>query len=101
VANVLRAAHQAGKPLGFACIAPAIAAQLFGREKVEFTIGNDPGTAASLQQGGGKHVACSVHNVVVDRRLKIATTPAYMLASRITEAEAGINKMVQAVLAMA
>jgi enhancing lycopene biosynthesis protein 2 len=39
--------------------------------------------------------------VVVDKRLKIVTTPAYMLASRITEAEAGINKMVQAVLAMA
>jgi enhancing lycopene biosynthesis protein 2 len=39
--------------------------------------------------------------VVVDRRLKIVTTPAYMLASRITEAEAGINKLVQAVLEMA
>jgi enhancing lycopene biosynthesis protein 2 len=37
----------------------------------------------------------------VDRRLKIVTTPAYMLASRITEAEAGINKLVQAVLELA
>jgi enhancing lycopene biosynthesis protein 2 len=101
VAKVLLAAHQAGKPLGFACIAPAIAAQLFGGEKVEFTIGTDAATAASLQKCGGKHVACTVHNVVVDKRLKIVTTPAYMLASRITEAEAGINKMVQAVLAMA
>ena len=101
VAKVLQTAHRAGKPLGFACIAPAIAAQLFGSEKVEFTIGNDPATATSLQQGGGRHVACSVHNVVVDHRLKIVTTPAYMLASRITEAEAGINKLVQAVLAMA
>ena len=101
VARVLLAAHQAGKPLGFVCIAPAIAAQLFGREQLEFTIGNDPGTATSLQLSGGRHLACSVHNVVVDHRLKIATTPAYMLATRITEAEAGINKLVQAVLAMA
>jgi enhancing lycopene biosynthesis protein 2 len=42
-----------------------------------------------------------VHNVVVDRRLKIASTPAYMLATRLCEVEAGINKLVQAVLDMA
>jgi enhancing lycopene biosynthesis protein 2 len=101
VAKVLREAHQAGKPLGFVCIAPAIAAQLFGPEQVEFTIGNDAGTARTLQAQGAQHVNCTVHNVVVDRRLKVATTPAYMLASRITEAEAGINKLVQAVLEMA
>lgn len=101
VAQVLQTAHKAGKPIGFACIAPAIAAKLFGAEKVEFTIGNDEGTAQALQKSGGQHVSCTVFNVVVDRRLKIVTTPAYMLASRITEAEAGINKMVQAVLEMA
>lgn len=101
VAQVLQAAHKAGKPLGFVCIAPAIAARLFGAEKVELTIGNDAGTAARLQMAGAQHVSCAVHNVVVDRRLKIVTTPAYMLAERITEAEAGINKLVQAVLEMA
>ncbi len=101
VAKVLREAHQAGKPLGFICIAPAIAAQLFGAEKVEFTIGTDAGTAQAMSAAGGQHVNCNVRNVVVDRRLKIVTTPAYMLASRITEAEAGINKLVQAVLELA
>jgi enhancing lycopene biosynthesis protein 2 len=101
VARVLREFRQAGKPMGFACIAPAIAAQLFGAEKVEFTIGNDAETAKSLEKSGGKHVQCTVHNVVVDKRLKIVSTPAYMLARRITEAEAGINKLVQAVIEMA
>jgi enhancing lycopene biosynthesis protein 2 len=101
VAAVLRAAHRAGKPLGFACIAPAIAAQLFGPEKVEFTIGTDQGTASALQKSGGSHIACPVRNVVVDRKHKVVSTPAYMLAQRITEAEAGINKLVQAVLEMA
>jgi len=100
VARVLQEAHQAGKPLGFVCIAPAIAASLFGREQVEFTIGNDAGTAKTLQASGAHHVNCTVHNVVIDRRLKVVTTPAYMLASRITEAEAGINKLVQTVLEM-
>jgi enhancing lycopene biosynthesis protein 2 len=101
VATVLQEAHRAGKPIGLMCIAPAIAAKLFGPEKVEFTIGNDAGTAKALQTAGGKHTSCSVYNVVVDRRLKVVTTPAYMLAQRITEAEAGINKLVQAVLEMA
>lgn len=101
VARVLHEAHKAGKPLGFVCIAPAIAAGLFGGEKVELTIGNDAGTAKALQTKGAQHINCTVHNVVVDRRLKIATTPAYMLANRITEAEAGITKLVQAVLEMA
>ena len=101
VSRFLLAAHQAGKTLGFICIAPAIAARLFGPEKLEFTIGTDAQTAADLETAGGRHIACAVHNIVVDRRLKIVTTPAYMLASRITEAEAGINKLVAAVLDLA
>lgn len=101
VAKLLTEAHRAGKPLGFVCIAPAIAAKLFGAGQVEFTIGSDAGTARALERAGGHHFNCTVHNVVVDRRLKIVTTPAYMLAQRITEAEAGINKLVQAVLEMA
>jgi enhancing lycopene biosynthesis protein 2 len=101
VASVLREAHKLGKPIGFVCIAPAIAAKLFGAENVEFTIGNDDGTARALAGGGATHVNCKVFNAVVDRRLKIVSTPAYMLAGRITEAEAGINKLVQAVLEMA
>lgn len=100
LARFLQEAHQAGRPIGFLCIAPAIAARLFGGEHVEFTIGNDAGTAQALSKGGAQHVNCGVHNIVVDRRLKIVTTPAYMLAGRITEAEAGINKLVQAVLEM-
>jgi enhancing lycopene biosynthesis protein 2 len=100
VAAVLREARKLGKPIGLACIAPALAARVFGEDHVEFTIGTDAGTASALQAHGAHHVNCHVHNVVVDRRLKIVTTPAYMLASRITEAEAGINKMIQAVLEM-
>lgn len=101
VARVLLDAHQAGKPLGFVCIAPALAAKLFGPEKVEFTIGSDAGAAATLTKNGGAHIPCNVRNVVIDSRLKIVSTPAYMLAQRITEAEAGINRLVQAVLDLA
>jgi enhancing lycopene biosynthesis protein 2 len=101
LASLLREAHRAGKPLGFVCIAPAVAARLFGPEGIEFTIGTDRETAGALAGSGGKHVGCEVRDVVVDRAGKIVSTPAYMLAQRITEAEAGINKLVQAVLEMA
>jgi enhancing lycopene biosynthesis protein 2 len=101
VTRVLQEAHKLGKPLGFVCIAPAIAAKLFGPDKVEFTIGTDAATASALAKSGAEHVSCNVRNVVIDRRLKIVSTPAYMLAQRISEAEAGISKLVQAVLEMA
>lgn len=101
LARVLQEARKLGKPLGFICIAPAIAAKLFGAEQPEFTIGNDVNTARTLEGLGGRHLNCTVHNVVVDRRLKLVSTPAYMLATRIIEVEAGINRLVQAVLELA
>jgi enhancing lycopene biosynthesis protein 2 len=99
--HYLKAMQEAGKPLGFACIAPAIAAQVFGPQGVKFTIGTDAATAKALETWGGKHEDCAVNDIVVDEKLKIVTTPAYMLAQRITEAESGINKMVEAVVKFA
>lgn len=99
--EVLRQARHLGRPIGFICIAPAIAARLFGFEQVEFTIGTDPATAAQLTPSGAQHLNCPVREIIVDRRHKIVSTPAYMLAHRITEAEAGINRLVHAVLELA
>jgi len=101
VVEFLRAFHQAGKPIGFACIAPAIAAYVFGESKVKVTIGNDAGTAEALEGKGAQHVVCPVEDIVVDEDLKIVTTPAYMLAMNLLELETGINKWVKAVLEMA
>ena len=47
------------------------------------------------------HQNCLVDGIVVDDQHKVVTTPAYMQASRITEAKAGIFKLVDKVLAMA
>lgn len=99
--KVLREAQKAGKPIGFLCIAPVIAAKLFGGMKVELTIGTDPKTAADVERLGAKHTNCDAHNVVIDRRLKIVTSPAYMVAQGIADAEIGISKLVQSVLALA
>jgi enhancing lycopene biosynthesis protein 2 len=94
-----QAMHKANKPIGLICIAPAMAANIFGAG-VECTIGNDAETAAAITAMGGKHIACPVEKAVVDKRNKLVTTPAYMLAQRIGEAAQGIDECVDAVLAM-
>lgn len=94
-----REVHQANKPIGLICIAPTMAAKIFGAG-VECTIGNDADTAAAIEAMGGKHVDCTVQHAVVDKRNKLATTPAYMLAQRIGEAAQGIDECVEAVLGM-
>ncbi|HSB98102.1 MAG TPA: isoprenoid biosynthesis glyoxalase ElbB [Spongiibacteraceae bacterium] len=91
--------HKAGKPIGLICIAPAMAAKIFGAG-VECTIGNDAETAAAITAMGGKHIECPVEKAVIDKRNKLVTTPAYMLAQHIGEAAKGIDECVAAVLAM-
>jgi enhancing lycopene biosynthesis protein 2 len=100
VLRFARAMAAQEKPLGFICIAPAMIPKIFG-QGVSLTIGNDAETAAAIEAMGGVHVACPVDDFVVDKAHKIVSTPAYMLAGNILEAEAGISRLVEEVLAMA
>ena len=101
VARLVRAVHAAGKPVGAMCIAPVILARLLGAEKPSLTIGTDAGTAEKVHAMGAQHVACPVESIVVDGKGKLVTTPAYMLAGRISEAAEGIEKLVEEVVRMA
>lgn len=102
VERVLREAHEAGKPIGAMCIAPALVARVFGKDlSPQLTIGSDAGTAQALESMGASHTECAVDDVVVDEKNRIITTPAYMVAKRISEAAAGIDKLCQAVYQMA
>jgi enhancing lycopene biosynthesis protein 2 len=102
VAALLRGMHQAKKPIGALCIAPAVLAAALGRDvHPELTIGDDPGTARKLEGMGAKHVTTDATGVVVDRKNKIVTTPCYMLATRISEVAEGAEKAVRALLEMA
>ncbi len=101
VEKLIRDVHAAGKPLGFMCIAPVIAAKVLGAEGVSLTIGNDKGTAEAITSWGARHVDRPVDDIVVDQKLKVVSTPAYMLGPWIAGVNAGIDKLVQAVLDMA
>lgn len=101
--DVLRFASaiaHADKPIGFVCIAPAMIPRIYG-EGAQLTIGDEAETAAAIEAMGGVHVTCPVRDFVVDERLKVVSTPAYMLAERIGEAAEGIEKLVAKVLELA
>ncbi len=95
----IRAMHEAGKPVGLLCIAPAMSGKLFG-EGVKCTIGSDEQTAAAIAATGGDHQAREVDDICIDEARKLVTTPAYMLAENIGQAAAGINKLVDKVIEM-
>lgn len=99
ILRLLKEMVTANKPIGVICIAPAMLAAALGKELAPtVTIGNDAGTAAEIEKTGAIHQECPVSEFVVDRKNKIVSTPAYMLATRISEAQAGIEKCVKEVI---
>lgn len=98
--NLVLEMHQAGKPLGFMCIAPAMLPKIFDFP-LRLTIGTDIDIAEVLEEMGAEHVPCPVDDIVVDEEHKVVTTPAYMLAGNIAQAASGIEKLVARVLVLA
>lgn len=94
LADVLGRFRAERKPIGLMCIAPVMVPRLLG-EGIAVTIGNDPGVAGAISAMGGLHRSCGVEDIVVDFENRVVTTPAYMLASRISEAATGIFKLVE------
>ncbi|MEO1008199.1 MAG: isoprenoid biosynthesis glyoxalase ElbB [Planctomycetota bacterium] len=100
-ARVLTEAQDAGRPLGFACISPALAARVFGQSlHPTLTIGDDAGTAKGLEGMGATHRDCDVRDIVVDEANSIVSTPAYMYDASVPDVFEGIDRMVDRVLAM-
>jgi len=102
VARLIREMHTAKKPIAAVCIAPAVLAKVLGDEGIanKLTIGNDEGTSAALAKMGTEHIQCPVEEFIVDPGNKLVSSPAYMLAGRISEAAEGIEKTVQALIGM-
>ncbi len=96
---LLQEMHKKGKPMGFMCIAPVMVPKILGKS-IKVTIGNDPETVAQIVRMGGVHVECPVDDIVVDFKNKIVTTPAYMLAESLSQAEKGIDKLVRKIWEM-
>jgi enhancing lycopene biosynthesis protein 2 len=101
VESLVREVHKEGKPIGAICIAPAIIARVLGKEGPALTIGNDAGTAKALGALGAKHENRRVDEVTIDRKLRIVSTPAYMLGPKITDVAKGIATLCKEVVRLA
>lgn len=101
VEKLILGLYAAGKPIGAVCIAPVLIAKVLQGKGLRLTIGDEAETAAALQLLGHTHVDCDVHGVCVDKKNRVISTPAYMLARNIGEAASGIQKLVNEVLTMA
>lgn len=104
VAALVQATHAAGKPIGFACITPALAALIFRDAEmpgVALTVGDlEDDASKAMAQLGADVQACPVREVIVDAARKIVSTPAYMTAQRITEVRDGVKAMVDQVASL-
>jgi enhancing lycopene biosynthesis protein 2 len=99
--SLIQSAHESSIPQGFMCIAPVLAACALGQHHVKLTVGNDKATAQSIEVKGAEHVECAVGAIIIDAKNKVVSTPAYMLATTILEAESGINQLVKSIVKMA
>ena len=101
VARLLQEMAASSKPIGAICIAPVVIAAVLGKQlAATVTIGTDSGTAAEIEKTGARHQECPVHEIVVDRKNKIVSTSAYMLATRISEVADGIDTCVKEVVSL-
>ncbi len=104
VERVMKAFHAARKPIGMCCIAPVIAARVFGTAAggpgCSVTIGDDVGTAGAIEKMGSKNVAKAVNRAHVDESNKLVTAPAYMYDAAIHKVFDGIGEMVRGVLGL-
>jgi len=97
--RLLLALSAAGKPIGAICIAPALVALVLGARGPRLTLGSaaDP-AAVEAAKTGAQLLDCPVDGIVVDEQLNLVSTPAYMSAQNVAEADAGIGKLVAEVL---
>jgi len=101
VKRLLRDLVAAGKPVGAICIAPATLTKALADMHPEVTIGADLATASVIEAMGGRHRVCTVDMIHVDEKLRLVTTPAYMLGPGIKEVAVGIDKLVAEVVRLA
>ena len=102
VESFLKAFHMLKRPIGAVCIAPVILAKIFGEHGLKLTLGDAHGEAAQAAAAmGARPEDCAAIDCIVDEKLRMVTTPAYMLEASIADIAKGISSLVNQVLRMA
>jgi len=95
VEKVIKEMAAAGKPIGALCISPVLIARVLG--DITVTIGQDTGTAESIEKLGATHKNSGHGDVIVDEANKIVSTPCYMLDADITQIAEGADALIKAI----
>ncbi len=98
----MREAVAQKKPLGVVCISPVVLARALKGTNFhpQITVGQSSGASQAVDNFGSKHIICAVTDCVVDKALKIVSTPAFMYDARISEVAQGIDKLVAQIAAL-
>jgi len=101
IASFLEKAHAKQKPIGAICIAPILLAKIFGPKGARLTLGSSEGDAADAARlMGAEVISCPANECIVDPRLKIVTTPAYMCDATVKQIAEGIAKLAKEVVSL-
>lgn len=94
--RVIRECYDKRLVIGAMCIAPAMVAMALADKKIRFTLGAGGKTAQKLEQLGVIHEEVGVTDVCIDKQNRICTTPAYMLATNMTDVCQGAQNLIGA-----
>ncbi len=101
VGRFLDAMRRAGRPMGFACMAPVVAARAFGALGVSLGTGAGSGALADMEAWGAKVTALGARDLSVDREHRLVCAAAFTATQKLSEAYEGIERMVRATLELA
>ena len=99
--RAIRTTIRSGKPLGAACIAPAVVALAMKGTPLELSVDAVCDASNEIEKLGHKHFVTQPDEIHVDRAHNIVTTPAYMYDDApLADIFEGIRKMVETVMTM-
>src|SRR5581483_10582474 len=102
LARAIRSTIESGKPLGAACIAPAVVALARKGTRLELSVGAECDASKEIEKLGHTHVITKPDEIHLDRSHHIVTTPAYMYDDAVlSDVFEGIRGMIEQVLELA
>jgi enhancing lycopene biosynthesis protein 2 len=100
VARLVRDLHEQRKPIVALGMAAIVLASVLGHESPTLTVGDDVSLASALEEMGAAPLPCRARETVVDHGARLVTTPAYLVARRISDLADAIDRGVGEMMAL-
>jgi enhancing lycopene biosynthesis protein 2 len=96
VQALLAAVQKRGVPIATVCAANILAARAFGAKEARIALGWDSQLDADCASWGATPVRCEAKSIVVDRALRVVSTPGFSASADIVAVNEGIEKALRA-----